>query len=308
MAVFKCKMCGGAIDVSSGETIITCDYCGTQQTLPKITDERREQLYDRANHFRRNNEFDKAMAIYEQILNEDATDAEAYWSIVLCRYGIEYVEDPATHKRIPTVNRAQFTSIFDDDNYKSALANADTLQKGVYEAEAKAINEIQKAFLAISQKEEPFDVFICYKETDSSSARTPDSVLANDLYHQLTREGFKVFFAAITLNGKLGTAYEPYIFAALNSSKVMVVLGTKPEYFNAVWVRNEWSRYLAMIKAGENKMLVPAYRDMDAYDLPEEFSHLQALDMSKLGFMQDLIYGIKKIICTEEPTPTVIKE
>ena len=34
---------------------------------------------------------------------------------------------------------------------------------------------------------------------------------------------------------------------------------------------------------------------MDPYDLPEEFSHLQAQDMSKLGFMQDLIRGIKKL-------------
>ena len=93
--------------------------------------------------------------------------------------------------------------------------------------------------------------------------------------------------------------YEPYIFAALNSAKVMVVLGTKPEYFNAVWVKNEWSRYLALIKNGAKKMLIPAYRDMDPYDLPEEFSHLQAQDMSKLGFMQDLIRGIKKIVSSE---------
>lgn len=42
-------------------------------------------------------------------------------------------------------------------------------------------------------------------------------------------------------------------------------------------------------------MLIPAYKDMDPYDLPEEFSHLQAQDMGKLGFMQDLIRGIKKI-------------
>ncbi len=76
----------------------------------------------------------------------------------------------------------------------------------------------------------------------------------------------------------------------------MVVLGTKPEYFNAVWVKNEWSRYLALIKNGARKMLIPAYKDMDPYDLPEEFSHLQAQDMSKLGFMQDLIRGIKKIL------------
>ena len=302
MSVFKCKMCGGSLEIQANQTTAVCEYCGTQQTLPKLDDERRANLYDRANHFRRNNEFDKAAGIYEQILNEDGSDAEAYWSLVLCRYGIEYVEDPATHKRIPTVNRAQFTSIFDDDNYKSALRYADGYQKSIYEAEANAINEIQKGILAISQKEEPFDVFICYKETDRDGRRTQDSVLANDLYYQLTQQGFKVFFSRITLEDKLGTAYEPYIFAALNSAKVMVVLGTKPEYFNAVWVKNEWSRYLALVKqSGGKKVLIPAYRDMDPYDLPEEFSHLQAQDMSKLGFMQDLIRGIKKLVQADEP-------
>ena len=308
MALFKCKMCGGTIEFEQGATVGVCDSCGTKQTLPRLDDEKKANLYDRANHFRRNNDFDKAMGIYEQILNEDGTDAEAYWSLVLCRYGIEYVEDPATHKRIPTVNRAQFTSIYMDEDYKSALQYADGYQKTIYEEEAKAIDEIQKGILAISQKEEPFDVFICYKETDASGRRTQDSVLANELYHQLTQEGFKVFFSRITLEDKLGTAYEPYIFAALNSSKVMVVLGTKPEYFNAVWVKNEWSRYLALIKNGAKKMLIPAYRDMDPYDLPDEFSHLQAQDMSKLGFMQDLIRGIKKIAQADAPKTTVVKE
>ena len=308
MALFKCKMCGGSLEIQDGTSIIECEFCGTQQTLPKLEDEKRANLYDRANHFRRNNEFDKAIGIYEKILNEDPTDAEAYWSLVLCRYGIEYVEDPATHKRVPTVNRAQFTSVFDDEDYKSALQNADIYQRAIYEAEANAINEIQKGILAISQKEEPFDVFICYKESDNNGSRTPDSVLAQELYFQLKQEGFKVFFSRITLEDKLGVAYEPYIFAALNSAKVMVVLGTKPEYFNAVWVKNEWSRYLALIKQGKPKTLIPAYKDMDPYDLPEEFSHLQAQDVSKLGFMQDLIRGIGKIAHTEKPTPTVIKE
>lgn len=308
MAVLKCKMCGGDLNIVEGETVAVCEYCDTKQTLPKFDDDKKINLYDRANHFRRNNDYDKAMSIYENILNEDKTDAEAYWSLVLCRYGIEYVEDPATHKRVPTVNRAQFTSVFMDEDYKSAIEYADPVQKSVYEAEAKAIDEIQKGILEISQKEEPFDVFICYKETDDKGRRTPDSVLANDLYHQLTQEGFKVFFARITLEDKLGSAYEPYIFAALNSAKVMVVLGTKPEFFNAVWVKNEWSRYLALIKQGQKKMLIPAYKDMDPYDLPEEFSHLQAQDMSKLGFMQDLIRGIKKIAQADTPKTTVVKE
>ena len=301
MSIFKCKMCGGTIEFLPGTSVGVCDSCGTKQTLPRLDGEKREGLYTRANQLRRNNEFDKAASLYEQILSEDTTDAEAYWSLVLCQYGIEYVEDPISHKRVPTVNRVQYTSIFDDDNYKSAIRNADGGQRLIYEEEAKAINDIQKGILAISQKEEPFDVFICYKESDSNGQRTQDSVLANDLYHQLTQEGFKVFFARITLEDKLGTAYEPYIFAALNSAKVMVVLGTRPEYFNAVWVRNEWSRFLSLVKkSGGKKVLIPAYKDMDPYNLPEEFSHLQALDMGKLGFMQDLIRGIKKIVRADE--------
>ena len=106
MAIFKCKMCGGTLEINNNETVAVCEYCGTKQTLPKLDDEKRVQLYDRANHFRRENEFDKAMGIYEMILSDDKEDCESYWGIVLCRYGIEYVEDPRTHKRIPTVNRA----------------------------------------------------------------------------------------------------------------------------------------------------------------------------------------------------------
>ena len=250
MSVFRCKMCGGTLEVRPGETTGVCEYCGTRQTIPRLDDERRANLYDRAGQFRRNNDYDKASDLYEQILLEDRSDAEAYWSLVLCRYGVEYVEDPKTHKRLPTVNRAQFASVFTDPDYRNAIKYADADQRAIYESEASAIEEIQKGILTISQKEKPFDVFICYKETDANGRRTPDSVLGAELYHELAKEGFKVFFSRITLEDKLGTAYEPYIFAALNSAKVMVVIGTRAEYFNAVWVKNEWSRYLALIRGG----------------------------------------------------------
>ena len=88
MATFKCKMCGGELEITPNTSIVECPYCDTKQTLPRLDTEKKETLYERANHFRRNNEFDKAMAVYEMILNEDDTDSEAYWSIVLCRYRI----------------------------------------------------------------------------------------------------------------------------------------------------------------------------------------------------------------------------
>ena len=168
--IIKCKMCGGDLG-EAANGIATCKYCGTTQTLPKFTGERKASLYDRAEHYRSSGEFDRVFALYEQILLEDDTDAEVYWDMMLCRYGIEYVEDPATHKRIPTVNRVQYQSIFEDRNYKSAIKYANAEQREIIEAEAKRINEIQNDILEISNKEKPYDIFICYKETDDRGQR-----------------------------------------------------------------------------------------------------------------------------------------
>ncbi|MGN0687867.1 MAG: TIR domain-containing protein [Oscillospiraceae bacterium] len=312
MALFKCKMCGGNLEITEGMTVCECEYCGTKQTVPKTRDDVASNLFNRANNLRIKCEFDKAQEIYDKIVASDPSEAEAYWGLVLCKYGIEYVEDPATYKKIPTCHRTQLESVMTDVDYLSAIEHADVVQRAVYEEEARAIDKLQKDILEIVHKEKPFDVFICYKETDESGKRTNDSVIANDIYYQLTTEGFKVFYAAITLEDKLGREYEPYIFAALNSAKVMLVIGSKPEYFNAVWVKNEWSRYMKLMKSDRSKLLIPCYKDMDAYDLPEEFSHLQAQDMTKIGFINDLIRGIKKVIVKEEapkaqaPVQTVV--
>ncbi len=294
---FKCKYCGGELyEVDGHKSVGKCKYCGSKQTLPKLYSEHRANMFSRANHLRRNNEFDRAEMLYEQILNEDPTDPEAYWLLVLCRFGIEYVEDAWTKELKPTVNRTQLTSIFADEDYKSAIKYANEEQKELYQHEAFTINEIQKGILEISRREAPFDVFICYKETDENGKRSKDSVLAHDLYRELIRDGYKVFFARETLSNKIGSAYEPYIFSALNSSKVMVVLGTKREHFEAVWVRNEWSRFLGQIKSGKRKTLIPVYKDMDAYDLPPEFANLQALNMDRIGYLQELITGVENIV------------
>ena len=304
MPVLKCKMCGGDLEAAEGASVGVCQYCGSTMTLPTARDEREANLFNRANHFRRQNEFDRAAGIYESILTDDPDNAEAHWGLVLCKFGIEYVEDPSTGKRIPTCHRARFASLLADPDYQLAVQNAGPEAKEVYESEGRVLSLLQRQILEISSKESPYDVFICYKETDETGGRTPDSVLAQELYFELKEAGFNVFFSRITLENKLGMSFEPYIFAALNSARVMVVVATRPEFVNAVWVRNEWSRYLSLIRSGERKTLIPAYRDMDPYDLPEEFANLQAQDMSKLGFMQDLVRGIKKFLDEEKDAET----
>lgn len=297
MLVLRCTACGGQLEINGNASVGVCRYCGSTILIPKNLD-RKGNMYNRAVFLRQNNEFDKAVSAYEDLLKEDNTDAEAHWGLVLSKFGIEYVVDPKTNERVPTCHRMQTESILSDPDYKAALEYSDPESKAVIEKEAKRISQIQAGFLAVCRNEPPYDVFICYKETDDAGNRTEDSILAQDLYFELNKKGYKTFFARKTLENKLGKEYEPIIFAALSSAKVMVVLGTKPEYFNAVWVRNEWNRFLKM-SDGTNKILIPAYRDMSPYELPESLSSFQSLDMSKIGFLQDLTDAIDKILRNE---------
>lgn len=294
--IIKCKMCGGDMELIPNETVAECVYCGSRQTVPNADNEKKMTLFARANRLRYNCEFDKGAGVYETIVAEYPEEAEAYWGLVLCKYGIEYVDDPATARKVPTCHRSSFESVMEDDNLELALEYADAVAKRVYREEAKQIEDIRKNIVEVSAKEEPYDVFICYKETDEQGERTIDSVLAQDIYTALTEKGYRVFFSRITLEDKLGEEYEPYIFAALHSARLMLAVGTSYEHYDAVWVKNEWSRYLKLIASGEKKALIPCYKNVDAYDMPKEFAKLQAQDMGKVGALQDLMRGVEKIL------------
>ena len=302
MTVFECKRCGGGLNITEAGKVVECEYCGTTQTVPSADNEKKMTLFNRANRLRLKNEFDKAAALYEQLIAEFPEEAEAYWGLCLCNWGIEYVDDPATGEKKPTCHRASFESLVKDENYLLAMEYADLTAQRVYRREAQEIDRLNDAILSVSRNEKPYDVFICYKEkTDENGMRTHDSVLAQDIYDALTANGLKVFFSRISLEDKLGRQYEPYIFAALNSAKVMLAIGTKYEYFQAAWVKNEWSRFLRLAAKDRSKVLIPCFCDMDPYDLPDEFKGLQAQDLGKLGAVQDLVRGVGKLLAKDAP-------
>mgnify|MGYP004533782797 FL=1 len=299
--IYKCKMCKGDLQIIDEENgLCECEYCGSRQTVPLENNERKAELYNRANQYRKNNLFDRAADVYNSMVKEFPNEAEAYWGLVLCRYGIEYVEDPGTKKMIPTCHRTVPKPIFEDSDYQLACQKAKPMARKQHEEEAAEIAKLQKKIFQLVQKEEPFDIFISYKELEEgSSQRTEDSVIAQDIYSRLTQEGYKVFFSRITLENRLGEDYEPIIYSALRSSRIMLLVGTSREHMNAPWVRNEWMRYLAMMDEEENKKtLIPVYAGMDPYDIPQEINgrHLQAQDATKIGFQQDLLHGIHKIM------------
>ncbi len=172
MAIIKCKMSGGDIELSADKTFGICEYCGSTMTLPKVEDDQRAAQFNRGNHFRRSGEFDKALAIYERIVAENDDDAEAHWCCALCRFGIEYVEDPTTLEYLPTCRRASFDSFLEDVDYLAALEHSDGITKRQYQKDAAKIADVQKGILA-SRNTETHD-------TGSRSGETAAAVVPPD--------------------------------------------------------------------------------------------------------------------------------
>ena len=77
MAIIKCKMCGGDLNIIQGVSTAACEYCGSVQTVPNADDEKKLIQFERAERLRRQCEFDKAAGIYESIVADFRQEANA---------------------------------------------------------------------------------------------------------------------------------------------------------------------------------------------------------------------------------------
>lgn len=186
LAALKCPMCGGEVTLDAEMKIGTCDYCGSPVIVPKNVG-KIGNLYNLATFYRQTNEFDRSIETYKDILKEDSKEAEAYFGLVMSKYGIEFVEDPKSHERIPTFHRTKEKSILTDPDYQKALECADADCRSYYEKQGQKIAEIQGEILKRANNEQAFDVFICYKESDDLGNRTEESVLGQELYYELEK-------------------------------------------------------------------------------------------------------------------------
>ena len=297
MANFKCKFCGSDMVLPEGQSTIRCAACSSHQTVPAVCDQPLLARFVRANRLRLACEFDKAAGIYESITADFPEEPEGYWGLVLCKYGITYRDDSATGKKAPVCNRASFDCVLDDGNYEQALENADPAARRVYREEAKQIETLRRALLAIAEKESAYDIFLCCVEMDEAGNRTEGFQLALAVARRLMEMGYKVFFPRIGLSS-IHPAAEPHMFAALHSASVMLVFGTDYEHFDAVWVKNQWSRFLRLT-AGD-KHLIPCFKGIDAFDMPREFAKLPGLDMGTPGAEEQLLERIEQLLKREK--------
>ena len=294
MATYKCRKCGADLTPQADGVTAVCEYCDSVLRLPKVDSE----LFNRAIELRRQRKFDQAAALFRQCVSQNPQDPESHWNLLLCRFGVEYVEEK-DGTRIPTCNGITYDPITEDEDYLDAIRFADELSARMYAEEAARITAIQQEIIRLASQGESYDVFISYKESDEQGARTEDSVLAQEVYDALTKKGYKVFLSRITLKGQAGLKYEPIIFSALNSAPVMLLVGTSTERMESVWVSNEWKRFLHLMEEDKEKKLEVIYKGMKRIDLPARLRFMPQRDITaagRFGWQQDVSYDVDSMI------------
>ena len=204
---------------------------------------KQETLYRQAMDAQCDKRFLEAEKLYQQVQAAGENSAAIYWNLILCHYGVEYLYSEAEDRQVPTFYYPDLTDPATMSNWKNLMAIVEKEEnKGEYLPRIQELREILDAYRAIHLEEKPYDVFLSVKQSDENHY-TLDSDKASDLYDTLTNWGLKVFNSRRCMNRHAGHKYEPYILAALMTARVMIVVGTKKEYMEAKWVKNEWLRY-----------------------------------------------------------------
>ena len=305
MGGLKCKMCGSNLDIGDSITVCKCEKCGTSQTVPDIEDDKELKLFERAGRLRFNCDFDKAAGIYNTITDSYTEEAEGYWGLILCKYGIEYA-DNASGKKVPVCHRISYDSVMDDEDFELVMENSDSESRAIFREEAKIIEENRKKYIQIAESEQPYDIYISYRAKDDNGDKTAVSEIAGHLYNKLTSARYRVFLSEAALKGKKQSDCEPYIYSALNSANVMLALGTSYDDYNDVWVKNEWNRYLEIAEKNKNKCLIPCYKDVDEYDIPKEFAGLKVCQLGNDDTFNNIMAEIANVVKPEsvnQPAP-----
>jgi len=305
MGALKCKMCGSNLEIEDSITVCKCEKCGTSQTVPDIEDDKELKLFERAGRLRFNCDFDKAAGIYNTITDSYPEEAEGYWGLILCKYGIEYADD-ASGEKVPVCHRISYDSVMDDEDFELVMENSDSESRAIFREEAKIIEENRKKYIQIAESEQPYDIYISYRAKDDNGDKTAVSEIAGYLYNKLTSAGYRVFLSEAALKGKKRSDCEPYIYSALNSANVMLALGTSYDDYNDVWVKNEWNRYLEIAEKNKNKCLIPCYKDVDEYDIPKEFAGLKVCQLGNDDTFNNIMAEIANVVKPEsvnQPAP-----
>lgn len=131
---------------------------------------------------------------------------------------------------------------------------------------------------------EQFDIFISFKNTGENGLQTEDAALAEQVYKEFCARGISTFYSNITLLRLGESVYKRSIDKALDTAKILIVIGTDLAYIKSRWIRYEWESFhtdvLDGVKDGE---IITFTRNINPRSLPRALRSYQNCNADDMG-------------------------
>ncbi len=315
MTELFCKNCKAPLDMNAAKDgVIECIYCRSVFTLPKKETDRQALDYLRiGEHESDACDFDKAYTAFSKAAQCDDREPEAYWGMALAQCKVQYVKDLVGNRLQPICHEVTDTPFVQNRNYLRAVSLATPEQKEQYARRGKEIDYIRSEFLRRRNEGRTYDCFLCAKVTEigAETQKTADCNRANDIYYYLRDKGYKPFFSERDVQMLTGADYEALILYALTVSKCMLVVCSDAEYLQTPWVKNEYTRFLELMRGGEkaSDAITVVYANAPVERLPGREGKIQgihALSMDAMSRIEEFVRThvrteIQRVAATEQP-------
>ncbi len=286
---FKCKTCEAQLTALAEEAqngLVTCPYCKNVWTIPKKeTSPAALSFLRMGEHDLDTCKFEDALSAYQKAAELDKEEPEAYFGMALATYKVQYLKDEvADPPRLQPICHEISEKVFSaDKNYLKAVELATREQKRIYRERAMEIDEIRDRFEELKESGLDYDCFLCVKVSSEDGGTTQDSHEALRIYNYLKEKGYTPFYSEAIMGERMGSDYEAHILYALYTSECMLIVCSDEEYLKTKWVKNEYTRFSAMIanEEKERDAVTFVYRGKPIEKLPGRNGKLQGIDLAK---------------------------
>lgn len=101
-----------------------------------------------------------------------------------------------------------------------------------------------------------FDVFISFKNSDNTGAKTQDFYMAHELYDALMKSGISVFFSPVSIKQNAVSNYSKYIDDAIEQSDILIAVGTSVDNLSSRWVDYEIDSFRNELNNGNKDITI----------------------------------------------------
>ncbi len=242
-------------------------YCARcKHPFPKYTfsSEKERKLYTNANEKLNEKDYDSSLDMFQEYVSIYPNNPDGLLGLLLSQYKISYEPDTKSGTYIPRNHDIQLPPNFDKEKL---FSDALTLYKKLGDEQAyqhwislgAKLNQTIKEYNTFVKDAKPCDIFISFKHTIEDPKNpgvyidSPDVRYAQGLYNHLLTQGYspeQVFFSKV--DNLLYTGdFEAKIYYKLKTAKQFILIGSSIESIESPWVKNEWARYLGMLKNGQ---------------------------------------------------------